>query len=115
MNEDFKNKNGSSGENSEKKKKVTPKQIAAMTGVVLLVLLYVVTLFAAIFGSKAADSLFQLCLFATIALPLVLWIYIWIFGRLTNRSTIADLNPDGASKQKEAAPEGEKSKKESGR
>lgn len=108
MNENFENKN----ENSEKKKKVTPKQIAAMTGVVLLVLLYVVTLFAAIFGSKATNSLFQLCLFATIALPLVLWIYIWIFGRLTNRSTIADLNPDGASKQKETVPKDEKSKKE---
>ena len=111
MNEDFKSKNG----NSEKKKKVTPKQIAAMAGVVLLVLLYVVTLFAAIFGSKAADSLFQLCLFATIALPLVLWIYIWIFGRLTNRSTIADLSPGSTPRQKKAAPEGGKSKEEPGR
>ena len=84
-----------------------------MTGVVLLVLLYVVTLFAAIFGSKAADSLFQLCLFATIALPLVLWIYIWIFGRLTNPLYHRRLKPRRRIKAEGSSPGGARNPKRS--
>ena len=78
---------------TNEKKKITSKQVAAMAGVVLLALLYLTTLFTAVFGGTSAGSLFQLCIFATIALPLVIWIYVWIVGKLTNRSTIADLNP----------------------
>lgn len=77
------------------KKKVTSKQIAAIVGIALLVLLYVVTLFTAIFDSSAAGRLFQACLFATVAVPLLIWVYIWMYGKLTNKSTIADLNIGG--------------------
>ena len=81
------------------KKKVTSKQIAAIAGIVLLVLLYVVTLFAAIFDSSATGSLFQVCLFATIAIPLLIWIYVWMYGKLTQKSTFADLNIGGKPAQ----------------
>ena len=77
-----------------KKTKMTSKQIFAIIGIILLVLLYVVTLFAAIFDSSASHALFATCLLATVAIPLLIWIYTWMFGKLTNRSTFADFHPE---------------------
>ena len=73
-----------------KKTKMPSKQIFAIIGIILLVLLYVVTLFAAIFDSSASHALFATCLLATVAIPLL----IWMFGKLTNRSTFADFHPE---------------------
>ena len=55
-----------------KKTKMTSKQIFAIIGIILLVLLYVVTLFAAIFDSSASHALFATCLLATVAIPLLI-------------------------------------------
>ena len=77
-----------------KKTKMTSKQIFAIIGIILLVLLYVVTLFAAIFDSSASHALFATCLLATVAIPLLIWIYSWMFGKLTNRSTFAGSHPE---------------------
>lgn len=76
-------------------KKITSKQIVAIIGVVLLVLLYVVTLIAAFVDTSASGRLFGMCLFATIAVPVLVWIYTWMYGRLTGKSTMADLNIGG--------------------
>lgn len=76
-------------------KKITSKQIVAIIGVVLLVLLYVVTLIAAFVDTSASGRLFGMCLFATIAVPGLVWIYTWMYGRLTGKSTMADLNIGG--------------------
>ena len=73
-------------------KKVTSKQIAAIIGIVLLVLLYVVTLIVAFIDTSASGTLFLLCLFATIAVPVLIWIYTWMYGKLTGRHTFADPN-----------------------
>ena len=81
-------------ENKKTKIKMTSKQIFAIAGIVVLVLLYVVTLLAAIFDSSASHALFATCLLATVAIPLLLWIYTWMFGKLTNRSTFADFHPE---------------------
>ena len=77
-----------------KKTKMPSKQIFAIIGIILLVLLYVVTLFAAIFDSSASHALFATCLLATVAIPLLIWIYTWMFGKLRNRSTFADFHPE---------------------
>ena len=77
-----------------KRTKMTSKQIFAIIGIILLVLLYVVTLFAAIFDSSASHALFATCLLATVAIPLLIWIYTWMFGKLTNRSIFADFHPE---------------------
>ncbi len=74
---------------------MTPKQIAAILGVVLLALLYVVTLIVAIVDTSASGKLFGVCLVATFAVPLLLWIYIWMYGKLTGKATMADLNIGG--------------------
>ena len=87
-------------ENKKTKIKMTSKQIFAIAGIVVLVLLYVVTLLAAIFDSSASHALFATCLLATVAIPLLIWIYTWMFGKLTNRSTFADFHPEEQNKDK---------------
>lgn len=72
--------------------KRTPKQIAALFCVLLLVLLYIALLVFALFDFPGADRLFRISLFATIALPLLLWIYIWLYGVLKEKHTIASLD-----------------------
>lgn len=51
-------------------------RITAMAGVVLLVLLYIVTLIAALTTSPASGGLFKACLGASILIPIMLWLYI---------------------------------------
>ena len=58
----------------KKDKKISPKQIAAMICVVLLVGMYVATLIVALLDVPGWDRLFQACLVATIGLPILLWI-----------------------------------------
>lgn len=83
-------------------KKTTSKQIVALGGVVLLVLLYLVTLVVAIVDQSEAGKLFQACMVATIAIPFLIWIYIWMYGKLTNKHTMADLDIGGISASGEA-------------
>lgn len=65
------------------------QRIAALIGVILLVLLYLATLVCAIFNFDGTGRLFQACLFATVAVPILIWIYIYLFGKLRDRHTIA--------------------------
>lgn len=88
-------------ENSNNKKKVTSKQVVAMAGVILLALLYIVTLIVAFVDNSASGSLFQVCLVATIAIPFLIWVYVWMYGKLTNKKTMADLNIGCNEKEKE--------------
>lgn len=77
-------------ENQNNNKKITSKQVVALIGVILLVLLYIVTLFAAIFDNSDSGRWFMSCIVATVAVPLLIWIYTWMYGKLTGRHTIAD-------------------------
>jgi len=72
--------------------KMTPKRIAAIVCIVLLAALYVVTLLAAIFGAPGLKGLFGLCLLGTFTIPLITWVYIWMYGKLTGKHTIADFD-----------------------
>ena len=65
--------------------KLKPKQIAAIICIVLLVLLYVATLVISLLDFPGSDRLFAACLVATIGLPILLWIYIWLYGKFTGR------------------------------
>ncbi len=77
-----------------------PKQIAAIICIILLVLLYVATLVISLLDFPGSDKLFAACLIATVGLPILLWIYIWLYGRLTQKSTIAEIFPE-QSKEKQ--------------
>ncbi len=71
-------------------KKKNMKQIVAMAGVILLAVLTVATLLAAIFDKSG--RLFQALLVATVATPILLWIYIWAYGVLTGKHTMASVD-----------------------
>lgn len=77
-----------------------PKQIAAIICIVLLVLLYIATLVVSLLDFPGSDRLFAACLLATIGLPILLWIYIWLYGRYTSRPTIANHFPKEKDEKK---------------
>ncbi len=88
-------------------KKRTAKQIAALVAVILLAALYIVTLVVAIVDPTASGKWFVGYLVCTMAVPLLAWIFIWIYGETTGKKTIADLHlmqdadgMDGADAQK---------------
>lgn len=53
-------------------------RIFAIIGVIFLVALYLITLFAGITTSKAAPELFKMCIVSTILIPILLWAFIFI-------------------------------------
>lgn len=67
------------------KQKPKFKQIAAIICIVLLVLLYVVTLVVSLLDFPGSDRMFAGCLVATIGLPILLWIFIWLYGKYTDK------------------------------
>ena len=67
------------------KKKMTSKQIFAIIGVAVLVLMYIVTLIVAIVDSSSSGKLFALCLFASFAIPFLIWIYSWLYQKYVDR------------------------------
>lgn len=77
--------------NKKNSRKMTSKRLAALIGVALLVMLYIVTLIVAVAGNSASGELLRICFFATLAVPLFIWVYTWIYGQLTGRHTFADM------------------------
>lgn len=73
------------------------KQIAAILCIVLLVLLYVATLVVSLLDFPGSDRLFGACILATIGLPILLWIYIWLYGKVTGKRTITGSEQDFSS------------------
>lgn len=73
-------------------KKRNMKQIAAIIAIVLLVALSIATLLVAIFDKSG--RLFQAFLVATVATPILLWIYIWLYGVITGKHTVASVDYD---------------------
>ncbi len=76
-------------------KKKNPKQIAALVCVLILVALYFMTLIFAIADFPGWQRMFGGCLVGTIALPILLWIYIWLYGKIKDRHTIASFDLGG--------------------
>ncbi len=92
-------------ENADKqKKKITSRQVVALAGVILLAALYLVTLAVAIFDQDNSGRLFQACLVGTIAIPLLIWVYVWMYGKLRGKQTMADLDLGGESKGQDQTP-----------
>lgn len=65
------------------------KQIAAWVCIILLVLLYVVTFIVSLLDFPGSGALFRSCLAATVGLPILLWIYLWLLGRIKDRQTFS--------------------------
>ena len=47
--------------------------------------LYIATFLTAILDTPGSGSLFRTCLGATIVLPTLLWMYLWLYGRIKER------------------------------
>jgi protein-S-isoprenylcysteine O-methyltransferase Ste14 len=77
---------------SEKSPRKTGKQIAAITCIVLLVVMYLITFLSACLNFPGWDRLFACCLLLTVALPILLWIFIWLYGKYTEKHTMASLD-----------------------
>ena len=73
-------------------KKRTPKQIAALVCVILIILSYIILFVVSLIDSTKSGELFQACLLTTVFLPILCWIYIWIYGQVKQKHTIADLD-----------------------
>ncbi len=63
----------------------TGKQVAALVCVGLLAALYILTLVAALLDFPHSDRLFAGCLVASVGLPILLWIYIWLYQKVKER------------------------------
>lgn len=73
----------------------TKKQrIMAWIGIVLLVILVIVTFLCAILDFEGSERMFAACLFASVGLPILMWIYIGLYGKVANKKTMADLFPE---------------------
>ena len=81
------------------------QRILAIIGIAALVLLYIITLICAIFNFDGAGRMFKVSLFATIFIPIILWLYIWMYGNMPATKAIKD------QKQKEEAEQVTLSKK----
>ena len=73
-----------------KKKQMNSKRIVALIGASLLALLYIVTLVVAVTDNSESGRWFMTCIFATVAVPMLIWIYTWLYGKFTGHHTIAD-------------------------
>ncbi len=58
--------------------KLNKKSFVALLGIALLILLYIATLITAFLNIPNWDKLFQACVFATIGIPILLWIYLML-------------------------------------
>ncbi|MBD5522085.1 MAG: hypothetical protein HDR03_12855 [Lachnospiraceae bacterium] len=67
-------------------KKRTPKQIAALVCVAILVCMYIITLVVACLDFPNSGRQFAACLLATIGLPILLWIYMWLYSKIKENS-----------------------------
>jgi len=72
------------------KKKVTAKQVIAIIGIVLLVLLYLVTLILAFVDTSASGKMFIVSLCCSFVFPVLIWFYTWLYGKLTERKNMTD-------------------------
>lgn len=63
----------------KEKRKRTPKQIAALICVILLLCMYLITFIVACLDFPNSERLFAACLLTTVGLPILLWIYIQLY------------------------------------
>ena len=71
-------------------RKTTPKQIASLVCVVLLVGMYVGAFVVACLDLGDSGRLFAGCLVATIGMPILLWLFLWCLERMKKSSSEND-------------------------
>ena len=74
------------------KKEKNHKRIAAIVCLILILLAYIASFIVSLTDSSKSGELFQACMIATVFLPILCWIYIWLYGQVKQKHTIADLD-----------------------
>lgn len=72
--------------------KIKPKQIAAWICIIALLALSAATFVIGLLDFPGSDALFFACLAAMVFLPILLWIYIWLYGKVKEKHTIASMD-----------------------
>lgn len=72
--------------------KIKPKQIAAWICIIALLALSAATFIIGLSDFPGSDALFLACLAAMVFLPILLWIYIWLYGKVRNKHTMASMD-----------------------
>ena len=67
-----------------------PQRIAAAIGLILIFGLAIATLIVAI--TDSTGRLFRSFLMLTIAAPILIWVYIWLYGKYARKHTIASFD-----------------------
>ena len=70
------------------------KRIMAIIGIIILVGLYITTLLLAIFGNEHTNSWFMACIAATVIVPVMMWVYSWLYKLL--KKDVADARSKAA-------------------
>lgn len=66
------------------------KQIVAIIAIILLLALYIATFCVAIFSEVGNARPFAMCLFGSVAIPLLAFIFIWVYGKTYGKGIIGD-------------------------
>lgn len=75
-----------------KNAKMNARRIVALVGVILLAALYLITLVVAIVDKNSSGTWFMLCLIGTVTIPILIWVYTWMYGVLAQKHTIASFD-----------------------
>lgn len=102
-------------EKTDKKYPWTLKRILAWICIIALCTLYVVTFILACLSSPGAGTLFKASLALTIILPIFCWVFIWAYGFLNHKKTIASMdilnsNPESRKEMEDAVHRQEETK-----
>ena len=65
------------------------KRVLAVVGIILLLSMYVVLFYNAVTGSPATARVFVASAAATVAIPIVIYLILWVYSRVTGARTIA--------------------------
>ena len=74
--------------------KKSPKQIAAIIALIAIVALIIAYFVSAFTATPESGNTFFALFFAIIAIPILLWLFLFCYGRLTQKHTMAELFPE---------------------
>ena len=69
------------------------KQVLAIITIVLLVGLYLATLLLAITGNEHTNGWFMACIFATIVVPIIMWVIQWLYKMVKGKAAENPVKP----------------------
>lgn len=73
--------------------KKTPKQIAAIITLIVIAIL-IIAFFVSAFTAGTNSNIFYALLASIIALPIIAWMFILIYGRVKGKHSMAEILPE---------------------